>query len=291
MIDFEITRLVLAFICGYFLTISGSLSQLVSNNSLASPSTLGMDGAAVLLVLLSQLLVLTNLELPALEWFNLIFVIIASFVLYFVLQGRKQKNIFTSGMDIKRVILFGLAFNLFIGAIFSIIQFLFMALNFDFPSGLWFGSIKQYEVTYLWPFGVSFCVTFLLVLKISPKISLLNLGNEFATGLGINVFRVQIISLMVAFFLNALVISFFGVFSFLGLIFPHILRSFKVFNKSMSKELLYGPLLCATIFAIIDLLCFNFVLYGAELPVGMVSSVIGAFFLIFLVLRSKISRA
>jgi len=52
--DFEIYRFFFAFLCGYFITVSGSLSQLMSNNSIASPSTLGMDGGAVLFVIFSQ---------------------------------------------------------------------------------------------------------------------------------------------------------------------------------------------------------------------------------------------
>jgi len=45
--EIEFGRLALSFIVGYFLCLSGSLSQLVTNNPLGSPSTLGMDGLAV----------------------------------------------------------------------------------------------------------------------------------------------------------------------------------------------------------------------------------------------------
>jgi ABC-type Fe3+-siderophore transport system permease subunit len=55
--DIEWMRVLLAFFCGYFLTLSGSLSQIVTNNKLASSSTLGFDGLAVLMVLCAQFLI------------------------------------------------------------------------------------------------------------------------------------------------------------------------------------------------------------------------------------------
>lgn len=288
--DFEIIRFLFAFLCGYFLTVSGSLSQLVTNNSIASPSTLGMDGAAVLFVIISQFFVVLVGESidPAYIAYGLFLISSSLFFLVFSLR-KKSKDIWNT-FNIQSLILFGLAFNLFVGAIFSIIQFLFMSLNFQFPTGIWFGSLKQYEANYIYLFLCVFFMAKIFLIKYSAKLELLNLGRSIAEGLGVDVSKVQRLSLGLSFILTGTVICYFGVFSFLGLIFPHILRSFSWFKKSMKAELIYGPYISGIIFSIVDQFCYQFDFYGAELPVGMVSSVIGAIFLIILVLKSKISR-
>jgi iron complex transport system permease protein len=291
-IDIDFTRFIFALFCGYFLTLSGSLSQLVTNNTIASPSTLGMDGAAVLFVIFSQFFTLgSSLDISYVHTAFILFLIPFCIISFFSLNSKKKISNIWEHFDIQKIILFGLAFNLFVGAIFSIIQFLFMALNFEFPTGLWFGSLKQYDESYLLVFVAVFILTKVYILGVSQKFEALNLGSSFALGLGIDVQRIQRIALLLSFLLTGVVICYFGVFSFLGLIFPHILRSFKFFKSNMKRELLIGPYITGLIFALVDQSCYQFDVYGAELPVGMVSSVVGAIFLIFLVLKSKISRA
>jgi iron complex transport system permease protein len=291
-IDIDFIRFMFALFCGYFLTLSGSLSQLVTNNTIASPSTLGMDGAAVLFVILAQFVSIgVDLNVSYVHTAFILFLIPFGIISFISLGLSKKTNNIWEHFDIQKIILFGLAFNLFVGAIFSIIQFLFMALNFEFPTGLWFGSLKQYDKDYLMIFVVIFIITKVYILGVSQKFEALNLGSSFALGLGIDVQRIQRIALLLSFLLTGVVICYFGVFSFLGLIFPHILRSFGFFKSSMRRELLIGPYITGFIFGIVDQFCYQFDLYGAELPVGMVSSVVGAIFLIFLVLKTKISRA
>jgi iron complex transport system permease protein len=283
-------RFMFAFFCGYFISVSGSLSQLVTNNSLASPSTLGMDGAAVLFILVSQIiLVVFNIDF-SLNHLSLILFAGTSLVLFpFVFYKSKVKNIWHQ-LNMQKVILFGLAFNLMIGALFSVIQFLFMALNFEFPVGLWFGSFKQYDQNFIFIFIIVFMVTQLVLYRLSPKIEVLNLGSSIAQGMGFDVEFIQKFGLYISFILTGIVISYFGVFSFLGLIFPHILRSFRFFKRNMKFEILLGPYFCGAILGVVDQLCYNVTVHGAELPVGMVSSVIGAFVLILLVFKLNLSR-
>lgn len=287
--EFDFFRILFAFISGYFLCLSGSLSQLTTNNQLASPSTLGMDGLAVLNILIATVISGIFLNFLPLEYLSLtlFFVALTTLVFFLRLKRKKINKIHESG-QMKKVILAGLTFNLFVGAIFSIIQFIFMALNLEFPSGLWFGNFKFVSSEWLLLFVPLFFITQLVVVSYASDLEKLNLGASFAKGLGVNVSKLEKNCLLLSVFLTGVVISFFGVFSFLGLVFPHIIRSFKIFEKSIKGELLVGSLIAGFSLCFIDWLCFNLTYQGAELPVGMVSGVIGSFFLIVLVVRAKI---
>lgn len=287
--EIDLIRVLCAFLCGFGLTLSGSICQLTTNNSLASPSTLGMDGVGVGCLILAQT-ILSTLDLPlSLE--------IASFsvflIIFFLLDGllfRMRSKSLWQFLNLKQIILLGLAFNLMMGAIFSVLQFMFMALNYEFPTGLWFGHFKHANMQSLLVLGLSFSAVWLYCFKTSERFNFINLGVHIAQGMGINVERFQKLNLLFALFITGTIISFFGVFSFLGLVLPHILRSFGVFKTNMQKEVIWGPWLGGLVIAIIDICCYNFVFYGAELPVGMISSVIGALSLILLSFKMNIVR-
>ncbi len=283
--EFDFVRILLAFFSGYFLTVSGSLAQLSTNNKLASSSTLGFDGVGVLCILAAQSLISffsVNLSIE-----NLSLLIFGSIFVFIIIVIKFKKSSSDISKNMNKIILIGLGFNLFIGGVFSIIQFLFIALNYEFPTGIWFGNFKQFEIETLYLFGVLFLVSFVLVWRMSKKLSFLALGPDFAKGLNIDVSKVLRGSLLVSFFLTGLVVSYFGVFSFIGLIFPHILRSIGFFKYSMKNELIIGSVFAGVFLSTIDFLCYHFTFFGAEVPVGMVCSVVGSFTLLALLIQRQ----
>jgi iron complex transport system permease protein len=280
--EIDIVRLLIAFLCGYFLTVSGSLAQIVTNNKLASSSTLGFDGVGVLVILLAQFFItFLGFRYP-IEHLSFFF-----FLILFMPICLISLKTFKQNLNLSKIILIGLGFNLFVGGIFSIIQFLFLAINFEFPTGIWFGNFKFYDDNVLWLFSSIFIIVFALVKKLSANLAILSLGSSFAEGLGIRTAKISKIALLLSFFLTGLVVSYFGVFSFIGLIFPHILRSFNFFKFDMKRELIIGPLCTGAVLSGLDFVCFQVPFYGAEIPVGMVCSVVGSFVLLLLLTKKS----
>lgn len=287
--EVELFRIILAFICGYFLTVAGSLTQLVTHNDLASPSTLGFNGAAVLGVLISQTLLnfdFVDMNIGPLSFLVTVIIAVTLFFVWKIWACSQAISVWGQS-SLKNIILLGLSFNLFIAAIFSVVQFLFISLNYEFPSGLWFGSFKQYEKADVYLFAVVFLLCWAWLRSNYKKVALLNLGDHFSLNLKVNIQHFRQLALALAFLLSSLVISYYGVFSFLGLVFPHILRKLPWFKKNIAKELTLGPLLGGGVFSLLDLLCFNFNFYGAEFPVGLVASVAGAITLMVLIGNSQ----
>jgi iron complex transport system permease protein len=289
--DINIIRVIIAFLGGYFLSVAGSLTQLITQNQMAAPSTLGFDGLIVLIILVTQVLLSQFAWGIPMEWLSFILFIILFLVISVLLITKKKGWQKTRQLgDMKYVILIGLGFNLFIGAIFSVVQFLFMALNYDFPSGLWFGSFRYADYQVLTLFSLSFLLTLGILLSMSKHVRVMGIGRDFALGLNVPVEKVQKVSLLLSLYCTGLVIAFFGVFSFLGLILPHVLRTMSIMRKNMRNELVYGSLLSGVFLSVLDVACYNLNLYGAELPVGMVSSVIGSFLLILLLFKSQLFK-
>lgn len=289
MIEFDAFRLIFAFVCGAFLSLSGTFTQATTNNGLASPSTLGFDGVGALSVVVAQAFLAFSSINISLEYFSFVVFLFFSLIVFgliFKISSTGRFNVASLNMNF--LIIAGLSFNLFVGAVFSIIQFLFMAMNYEFPTGLWFGSFRYYHQDSMPLFIVVLIVSFFVVIRNMRGLRLLVLGQDFALGKGVNVGKVQRETLIWSLFLTGVVISFFGVFSFMSLIAPHIIRSFGFIRKDLKREILYGPLLSGVGMSFLDWLCFHFDFMGAELPVGMLSSVIGAFLLMFLLWRSKL---
>lgn len=285
---FDIERLVVAFFVGALLGQSGSLIQGVTQNRLAGPSTLGMIGPAVVLVLCAHFLIEALSLSYYLEHLSLILSMIFWIVLFIFIRKDNTKLLSNQAQSSAgRYIMIGLCFNLFIGAVFNILQFIFMTTNKKFPTELWFGGLKYLPPGSLILTFLMFALSFVYLYQKSSTLWALSFGEDFALSLGITPGQTQKKALMLAFLVTLFLTSYFGVFPFMGLIFPHILRRISYFRKNHKNELLQGALICGFLFAIFDAICYNFTFSGAEIPVGMLSSVIGTLVLMILMAQTR----
>lgn len=250
--------------------------QLGTRNILASPSTLGFDGLSILwLLIVHSLLTFFDVILP-LEINVLIgvpvFVGIGLFFSRFI--GRKSK--------LEKVILLGLTFNLMVGAVFSLWQFFFLAFNKPFPTELWFGHFRYSDLKALF-FLLAMELCLILGLKVYRKeIQIFSLGSQAIRNWNINekrLFRFIFISISLGTFL---VVNLFGAFSFLGLVFPIVARRLWFNRYDLSGEFFMGAFLNGLFLMSIDTLCYFLPIYGAEVPVGLIVTGVGALSLILL---------
>ncbi len=275
-------RFLCAFVVGSLLSLGGSLTQIFTQNELAAPSSLGLDSLIVLQILIVHL-ILSFFHLPfSLEWSSFVLSIVVLLVtLYY---WPKKKSSYS-----QQFILVGMCINLFIGALFSLVYFLFLTKSLEFPAQIWFGQFKQtswsqFSVTFM---VATFC--YALLYQHLAKLQLFVYGEDFCQNLKINQ-NDYAKPLITCIYLGVGVSTcFFGVFSFLGLLFPHLLRGLPYFNKNITAQLIHGSFLCGLCFAFIDYLVYEFPFYGAEIPVGMISSFIGSFLFLIILVRKNIN--
>lgn len=278
--EYLMLRMSSAMIAGAILSQTGSLIQISTRNILASPSTLGFDGLSILWVLLfHSLLLIFNSEYPA-------FVLVASGTVIFTLIGLVYSSFIEKHKRIEKLILMGLTFNLLVGAIFSLWQFLFLAFNLPFPVELWFGHFRFAD-------GESLSLLLMIELFILggwfwlvKSFQLFSLGHTVTVNMKVNqkkLYHYMFISIAVGTFA---VVALFGAFSFLGLIFPVVARKLWFKKFDLKGEFLIGSLFNGFLLMAIDCLCYFFPIYGAEIPVGLMATGVGAVSLIYLLWKS-----
>jgi iron complex transport system permease protein len=188
------------------------------------------------------------------------------------------------------LLLLGLCSNLFMASLFSLLQFFMMALQKEFPSDFWFGHFR-----FITPKILSFFLPFALccwlwAIKLSSHLQVLEYGLDFALGLGKNVNRSKVLALILVFLSNGVVFSFFGPLTFLGLLLPHMIRSLPWMRLSLRREILYGGFLSGILIMGLDLLCFLYPIQGMEIPVGLVTSIVGPFFMLMILVVSYLKK-
>lgn len=287
--DWELVRLLSAFAAGMVISHCGSLIQLTSRNEMASPSTLGMDGLAVALVLLFYLLQnFFDLDL-SLEQLGLIGVFLIGGILRLV-PSRWLPYHGSRGEDFRFILLLGLSVNLLIGAVFAGLQFLAMAFAREFPNQLWFGRVQTFGATQLGGSVLLLTILGITAFRHRGRWKALLLGPGWCYGLGVPLQLIMKDALWIAFIGNLWVITQFGVFSFLGLLFPILLRQLPRYHARPWLELTEGALLAGGLFALLDHLCFNLTFHGAEIPVGLPAAMLGSLSLVILLWKRFLNQ-
>ena len=149
---------------------------------------------------------------------------------------------------------------------------------------LWLtGSINSVDSTVLTVLGVTFVVVFVLALLQSPRLTILTLGDDVAASLGLAPNRAKVGLLLTAVVLTAASVAAAGPVSFVALMAAPIAR------RAVGRgrvALAPAAAIGAVIVEASDLVA-QFVLPGTSLPVGVVTGIVGAPYLLWLVARSR----
>ena len=279
ILDFRLPRIVLAIIAGAGLAASGATMQGVLRNPLVSSHILGISsaagfGAALALCLGAGVIAGFGGYLVIVNAF--VFSLFAMVIVYGIARLR--------GITTETVILAGVAISFLFSALISLIQYLtpeqdaLHAIVFWLMGGLsaatWDGILVVFPIVVL---------TVALMMQQSWNINVLSMGEEVATSLGVSSKRVLTITMVLETLATASIIAFTGVIGFVCLISPHIAR---MLIGSDHRFLI--P--CSTLIGACLLLCSDtvgrLVIQPVELPVGVVTSLLGVPFFIY-ILASK----
>jgi iron complex transport system permease protein len=280
ILDLRLSRIVLAIIAGAGLAASGAAMQGVLRNPLVSPYILGISSAAgfgAALAIGLGIGVVTQYSAYIVVANAFIFSILAMLMVYGVARVR--------GITPESVILAGVAVGYLFSAMLSLIQFVapehvaVRAIVFWLLGGL--SSATWESILMILPIVL---VASVLMIRKSWDINVMSLGEEVATSLGVNSRQVLVICMALGTLATASIISFTGVIGFICLVSPHIAR---MVIGSDHRFLL--P--CSLVMGALLLLCSDtlarLVLMPSEVPVGIVTSLMGVPFLLYLLLSKR----
>ncbi len=261
-------------LAGMALAVSGAVIQGVLNNPLAAPNIIGVNSGAGLAVALGSAF------FPALSGpFAAFFGALAGVLLVLFIAEK-------TGAARITLVLAGVAVSSMFGAgIDAVLTFVPDALNgyTDFR----IGGLENLTMNRILPAFWVILIAMVLVLLLSGELDILLLGAETAQSLGLPAKPLRILLLALAAALAGASVSFCGLLGFVGLIVPHIMR--RLAGEESFCLLVSCALGGAALLTFCDLLARTlFAPY--ELPVGIVLSLGGGPFFIWLLLRQRGGR-
>lgn len=266
--DLRLPRVLLAFIAGAALSVSGAVMQSVLKNPLASSFTLGISSGASLGAGTVILFGFTG----AMQGF--VTVPVAGFamsVLTVFILLRFSRAIDPS-LQNNTIILAGMILSLFLNAVLT----LFSALSADGLKNLlsWqMGSfaLKGYApVVILAPIAT---LGSLAVFFYRRELDILTFGTDEAASLGVPVRKTKNILIILASILTGCTVAFTGVIGFIDLAIPHMVR--RIWGPAHRTLIPFSLLFGGTFMVLADLFCRT-VFPPSELPVGAVTAILGA---------------
>lgn len=266
-------RIAAALLVGAALGVAGAMAQGATNNPLAEPAILGTSAGAALTTLIAILTGIATVGSPLALIAGAFGALGATMLTYRLATHKKSEP------QLKLVIT-GIALSATISAIVGLLTS--MTSRSDARSiSFWnFGSlalVSNKDLTVLTLFTVA---GILLAFLIAPTLDLLSLGDAPARHRGLNVIRVRLISLIALSVLVAATVGTVGTIAFLGLAIPHIGRF--IYGPVHRNLVIQSALLGALVLLTADTLART-ISSSYELPIGLVTSLIGAPILILLI--------
>ncbi|WP_252222999.1 MULTISPECIES: iron ABC transporter permease [unclassified Clostridium] len=276
----RLPRIVIGILVGTALAIAGTILQGVTKNDLADSGILGINSGAALFVVIYIYIMngniydgISNMTIFTMPIVALGGAIFGAFLIYIL----AWKN----GINSSRLLLIGIGINVAFTSILTIFQLRFTTQEFNrvmaWTSGSIWGASWKYVLAVL-PFILIF--TLLTIYK-ARYLDVLNLGDEVATGLGVEVEKERRKLIIYAVILAGVATSVAGSIAFLGLVAPHIAR--KLVGPKHKKLILTSALVGSLILLIGDTIARN-IIAPMELPVGIVVAIIGVPYFIYLML-------
>ncbi|KAB8033156.1 FecCD family ABC transporter permease [Fluviispira multicolorata] len=274
LIEYRLPRLLIGACVGANFAISGAILQAVTKNPLAAPNVTGINAGSSFFSVLS-LLIFANTNFFILPLASFTGAIFAGIVVYFFANKK--------GITPLRLILSGVAVDAFFhsGTTFILVNNTeAVGSIYVWLSGSLWGK-EWSEFLFILPCSI---IGIFVSIVLSKRINILNLSDEVIIGLGLNIKKNRIILLILAVFLSSTGVCLVGPIGFIGLIIPNIMRT--LFKYDYKLIIPFSALGGAFLVILSDTIGRS-VLAPIEIPAGLISSLLGSPYFIYLLLKSR----
>ncbi len=291
--NIRIPRVLAAIIAGAGLSVSGLIMQTNLNNPMASPSTLGVSNAAVFGANLSIIAFaggflstgnnVTNYMVGANPYSTSLMAFLFSALSILLILGLCRVRSFQPGV----VVLAGIAIGSVWTAATTILQFYATDVGLS-AAVIWtFGDLGRatYRADLIMAVIVLAGIVFFSLM--SWRFNALLSGDAAAKSMGVAVNRLRFLSMLLASVITAVCVSFLGIIGFVGIICPHVIK--KLFGQDHRVSIPASALSGSILLLLADTLSRS-IGNGSALPVGAITSLLGAPFFLAIIFGRKGGR-
>jgi iron complex transport system permease protein len=284
VLNIRLPRVILAGLVGASLAIAGAAFQGLLRNPLADPYTLGVSSGASVGAVLTLFF---QLSIPVIGSFTLpLLSILFSWATIFLVLAFARK--IERSMRVETIILTGIIFSSFLGALIS----LMIALTGDELRqiiGWLLGSVSMRGWEYIRIILPFFVLGSIILIFNAKELNAMSFGEERAHHLGVNVQKRKLIILTAGSILTGAAVAVSGTIGFVGLVIPHLSR---LLWGPDHRHLLPLSILTGSGFLILADLISRTIISPTELPIGVITALIGApVFALILLQRRRMERS
>ncbi|MGL6196828.1 MAG: FecCD family ABC transporter permease [Thermoguttaceae bacterium] len=277
--EYRFPQTVLAMLAGAGLALCGMVFQAMFRNPLATPYTLGVaSGASFGTAVYTTYFTtgFTLLGLTGTTWSSFLGALLAMSIVFFLSRSRD--------MSTERMLLAGVAVNFFFSSLILFLQYIsnpsqtFRILRYTM------GGFDQASMQTILKLAPIIAIAAVIILLMSRTLNVMLTGDDRAVSLGVDVNKCKTILFFLSSLLVGAIVAVTGPIGFVGLMVPHLCR---LGVGSDHRILAPATLLCGAVFlAVCDRVACS-ILLGSQIPVGIITSLLGGPFFIALLLYRK----
>lgn len=277
--NIRLPRFLADILVGSSLAVAGALMQGTTKNPMADSGIMGISSGSVFGVVIIMTFIpnVSRLGRIGISCLGAAFV---TFLIYGIAMMSKR------GMTPDRMVLSGMAISTLFSSVTSAITLkngtsseMFKYMAGSSANTIWL------DIQISLPF---FLICLIIGILISRNLTILSLGDETSTSLGVNGKLIKLLSTIIVLVLSAIAVVIIGPVSYVGLMIPHIVRYL------VGSDYRYVIPTCASLGALfvtfVDFLARN-ILSGIELPIGLIITVIGVPFFIYVSRKKNMGDA
>lgn len=272
--NLRLLRVLAAILVGSGLAVGGIVLQAILRNPLAEPYLLGTSSGAGLAAVVAIILGISRVYMPLAAFLGALL----SIVLVYTLASEKNKAADRS------LILSGVIVSIAFSSIIVFLVSLFGdKVTHEMNWWLW-GSLQVYDWQLVLLVAIPVVLGIAGIYFFSQDLNAIQLGEEEAAHLGVNTRVVKNILIIITTLITAGLICICGIIGFVGLVIPHMMRSIVGPNH---RVLIPTACLAASIFMVGCDIVSRTLFSPIEIPIGVITAIIGAPVFIILLKRSQ----
>lgn len=275
-------RVLSVALVGMALSLSGAVMQGLLKNPLADGSTLGVSTGASLGAVLAIVLGIRFTALPFAG--TMIMAIIFAFLSLIFILSLSYKLDYS--LSTNTIILMGIIFSMFVNSLISLLL-VFSGDNIKsiifWSMGSLQGSTYENVVVLL----IAVIIFSIIIISKSDELNAFALGEEIASNLGVDTKKIKLILLITSSALIGITVSVGGTIGFVGLVIPHITR---LITGPNHMKLLPSSMFIGSSFLMVADLVARTMFKPLELPIGVVTSLIGSVLFVYIFSKNRMVR-